>query len=151
MKNTIFYNSPEAPKPNRPIHLGAVGIIRCGDKVLLERRKDSDRWAFIGGGLEMEESLEECVQREIREETGLEVKSVKLMEVFSYPYRIAAYPDGSIVRIVTAAYDVIVDDIKQLKCSEESRELSFISVKDLKTIPIAETHMDILQYYISHF
>ena len=31
----------------------------------------------------MEESLEECVQREIREETGLVVEDLKLLDVFS--------------------------------------------------------------------
>ena len=65
--------------------MGAVGIIRKNEKVLLERRTDSERWAFIGGGLKMEESLEECVQREIREETGLVVEDLKLLDVFSYP------------------------------------------------------------------
>lgn len=99
--------------------MGAVGIIRNSEKVLLERRADSERWAFIGGGLKMEESLEECVQREVREETGLIAEGLKLLDIFSYPYRIAAYPDGNIVRIITAVYEVFVKDLKELKCSED--------------------------------
>ena len=55
--NAKFYNSKNVPKPNKPIHFGAVGIIRKDDKILLERRKNSDRWVFIGGGLKMEEFL----------------------------------------------------------------------------------------------
>ena len=85
-KQTKFYHSSDAPKPNRPIHVGAAGIIRNKGKILLERRADSERWAFIGGGMKMEESLEECVQREVREETGLIVERLKLLDIFSYPY-----------------------------------------------------------------
>lgn len=150
-KQTKFYNSPDAPKPNRPIHMGAVGIIRNSEKVLLERRADSERWAFIGGGLKMEESLEECVQREVREETGLIAEDLKLLDIFSYPYRIAAYPDGNIVRIITAVYEVFIKDLKELKCSEESRELRFFGRNELSDLTIAETHQDILLYYIKHF
>ena len=117
---TKFYHSENAPKPNKPIHIGAVGIIRNENKILLERRTDSERWAFIGGGMKMQESLEQCVQREILEETGLETQCVQLLNVFSYPYRIAEYPDGNIVRIVTALYRVEVKDFHSLICSEES-------------------------------
>ena len=120
------------------------------EKVLLERRTDSERWAFIGCGLKMEESLEECVQREIREETGLVVEDLKLLDVFSYPYRIAAYPDGNIVRIITAVYEVFVKDFKELKCSEESRELRFLSMSELSGLNIAETHQDILRFILEH-
>ena len=150
-KQTKFYNTPDAPKPNRPIHMGAVGIIRNNGRVLLERRTDADRWAFIGGGLKMEESLEECVQREVREETGLWADSLKLLNVFSYPYRIAAYPDGNIVRIITAVYEVFIKDFQGLCCSEESRELRFFETDELSGLTIAETHKDILEYYMLHF
>lgn len=141
-----FYHSENAPRPNKPIHIGAVGIIRDGNKILLERRTDSDRWAFIGGGMQMQESLEQCVQREILEETGLETVSAQLINVFSYPYRIAEYPDGNIVRIVTALYSVEVKDFDSLICSEESKELRFLDENEIENLKLAETHLDIWKY-----
>lgn len=143
---TKFYNSDQAPKPNKPIHLGAVGIIRENDKILLEKRADSERWAFIGGGMKMTESLEECVRREVFEETGLHAENVELLNVFSGPYRIAAYPDGNIVRIVTALYKVEVSDMSSLVCSEESREIQFFSGQEINRLKLAETHLDIWEY-----
>lgn len=148
---TIFYNSKNAPKPNKPIHLGATAFIIHNDKVLLEKRSDSDRWAFIGGGLKMDESLETCIIREIFEETGLKVDTLHLLDVFSYPYRIAAYPDGNIVRIVTALFKVIVPTIDNLICSKESIELQFFDKDELLSLSIAETHLDLLKYYVDHF
>lgn len=143
---TKFYHSENAPKPNQPIHIGAVGIIRNGNKILLERRADSERWAFIGGGMKIQESLEQCVQREILEETGLETQCVQLLNVFSYPYRIAEYPDGNIVRIVTALYSVEVKDFHSLICSEESKELRFFDKNEIEKLNLAETHLDIWAY-----
>ena len=143
---TKFYHSENAPKPNKPIHIGAVGIIRNENKILLERRTDSERWAFIGGGMKMQESLEQCVQREILEETGLETQCIQLLNVFSYPYRIAEYPDGNIVRIVTALYRVEVKDFHSLICSEESKELRFFDKNEIEKLSLAETHLDIWEY-----
>ena len=141
-----FYNSKNAPKPNKPVHLGAVGIIEKDNKILLEKRVDSERWAFIGGGLKMQESLEECVCREVLEETGLHVKKLRLLKVFSNPYRIAAYPDGNILRIVTALYRVEVMEYNCLRCSEESKEIKFFSKDEIENLKIAETHLDIWEY-----
>ncbi|MBR1893221.1 MAG: NUDIX domain-containing protein [Lachnospiraceae bacterium] len=143
---TRFYHSKEAPKPNKPIHLGAVALIRCKDSILLEKRADSERWSFIGGGLKMEESLEECIRREVLEETNLIVSNTKLIEVFSNPYRIAAYPDGNILRIVTALFDVKIAEFNSMICSEESRELRFFNKTEISQIKLAETHLDILKY-----
>lgn len=40
-------------------------------------------WAFPGGFLRMNETAEECILRELKEETGLELKSVKQLGTFS--------------------------------------------------------------------
>jgi ADP-ribose pyrophosphatase YjhB (NUDIX family) len=147
---TKFYNSKNAPKPNKPIHLGAVGLIINHNKILLEKRKDSERWAFIGGGMKMEESLEDCVKREVFEETGLKAQNIKLLNVFSSPYRIAAYPDGNIVRIVTALFYVEVSEFQTMACSEESKEIKFFNKDEIEKLDLAETHLDIWEYMKSH-
>ena len=52
--------------------------------VLLSRRKTSagaGTWALPGGHLELGESFEQCAVREAREETGLELREVKVVAV----------------------------------------------------------------------
>jgi 8-oxo-dGTP pyrophosphatase MutT (NUDIX family) len=150
MPTAKFYNSKEgAPIPNKPNHIGAVGLIIQQNKVLLERRRDSMKWSFIGGGLLINESLEECVIRETLEETSLIVKSLQFLKIFSNPYRIVEYPDGNILRIITVLYKVIVE-ISPLVCSEESIELKFFSKEELVNLDIAETHRDILNFYLEN-
>jgi len=64
---------------DRPLVGVAVIVIKNG-KVLLGKRKNSHgdgTWAFPGGHLEFNETLEECAQREIREETGITIKNLR--------------------------------------------------------------------------
>lgn len=56
-----------------------AAVIERGGKVLIARRKKGDRfegrWEFPGGKIEAEESPQECLQRELREEMGVEVEA----------------------------------------------------------------------------
>jgi len=64
---------------NRP-KVGVGVIIVKDNKVLLGERKNAHgqgSWAFPGGHLEMNETLEECAKRESMEEAGIDIKNVK--------------------------------------------------------------------------
>lgn len=56
---------------------GTLAFIRKGDTFLFVLRDDikgivfPNRWSVVGGGLENKESAEECVLREVKEETGI--------------------------------------------------------------------------------
>lgn len=65
--------------------IGIAAIIIRGRKVLLGKRKNKNHgfgtWAFPGGKLELVESPEECVKREVMEETGMKIKNVKFFSL----------------------------------------------------------------------
>jgi ADP-ribose pyrophosphatase YjhB (NUDIX family) len=70
--------------PKRPL-VGVGALIFRRDRILMAQRgKDPLKgwWSLPGGALELGESLEAAVCREVLEETGLEVEPVKLFEVF---------------------------------------------------------------------
>ncbi len=70
--------------PDRPfVGVGAV-IVERGRVVLIKRRYEplAGQWSLPGGAVEVGETLEECVAREMREETGLEVEIGPVIEVF---------------------------------------------------------------------
>ena len=56
MKAEFFCNDINAPKPNRPNHIGTTAVIEYNGKILFEKRKDNGSWALIGGGLKNNES-----------------------------------------------------------------------------------------------
>ena len=60
--------------------IGVGVIIKKHGKILLGKRLNAHgegTWAFPGGHLEFGESIVDCVQREVLEETGLEVTACK--------------------------------------------------------------------------
>jgi 8-oxo-dGTP diphosphatase len=70
--------------PERPI-VGVGGVIIEDSRALLIRRGSEPlrgEWSIPGGTLELGESLEEGVARELLEETGLQVLVIELIEVF---------------------------------------------------------------------
>jgi ADP-ribose pyrophosphatase YjhB (NUDIX family) len=70
--------------PSRPfVGVGAL-ILRDNEVLLVQRGSEPyrDRWSIPGGALKLGESLEDGVRREVREEAGLEVSVLGLVELF---------------------------------------------------------------------
>ncbi len=81
--------------PERPfVGVGAV-IVDGGRVVLIRRAKPplQGHWSIPGGAVEIGETLEACVAREMREETGLEVAVGPVVEVLE---RISRDGDGRV-------------------------------------------------------
>lgn len=62
---------------NAPLREGCRGIVKKEDKYLMVHLKKWDVYTFPGGGLEENETLEECCKREVLEETGVIVKVIE--------------------------------------------------------------------------
>ena len=70
--------------PQRPIvGVGAL-ILRRNSILLIERGREPLKgyWSIPGGALETGERIHEGLRREVREETGLEVTPLSLVEIF---------------------------------------------------------------------
>jgi NAD+ diphosphatase len=75
-----------------------VSVTR-GDEILLARHhRFSQRFTVIAGFVEPGETLEECVEREVHEEVGIDVADVRYVASQSWPF------PGSLMVGFTAAY-----------------------------------------------
>lgn len=116
----------------------------------MESRADSDRWAFIGGAMEPEESLEDCILREMREETAWWWPPGCCSSSGSTPTPAASplIPTATSPRIISAVYWVVLEDEPVLHCSKESKQLQFFTIEQLAPLTVAETQLDILSDFI---
>ena len=148
----FYRNDPNAPKTTMRAHLGANAIITCGDKLLLERRRDSDTWGLVGGGVKKQEEPIEAMAREVWEELGLRLPKERFakLAVYGEPGRIAAYRDGSIWRMVIVVFRLELPENVQLRISKESRELRWFSRDELGDISIVVTHSDIVDDWFTN-
>ena len=81
--------------PPRPV-IGVGAVILAGDRVLLIKRAHEPlkgQWSLPGGGVELGETLERAVAREVQEETGLDVDVGPIVDVID---RIAHDADGRV-------------------------------------------------------
>lgn len=144
---TFYRGDPNAPKTTMGAHLGANAIITWNDRLLLEKRRDSDTWGLVGGGVKKHETEEQAIVREVYEELGIRVprERFRRLAVYGEPGRIAAYRDGSIWRMVIVVFGLELEDIADIRISSESRDLRFFSREELKNIEIVVTHSDIVE------
>lgn len=147
----FYFNDVNAPKPNKPNLIGATICVTYDNKLLLEHRVDSDRWAIIGGSLENTETLVECAIREVKEETSICLfpDMLHFLKLYDDPSIIISYPDGNIFRSIMAVYGVELLSKPKLICSKESIELRFFSLMELQNIKLVETHIPILRDYLT--
>ncbi|MGB2694155.1 MAG: NUDIX domain-containing protein [Dehalococcoidia bacterium] len=84
------------------VHLGA--LVRRSDEILIMKRavgSVSGAWYWPGGGLEEDESPEDGIRREIREEAGLEVNNLRLFRIWH-----TRQPDGTPALALSYTCDV---------------------------------------------
>ena len=94
--------------PDRPM-VGVGGVVIHRNRALLIRRGSEPlkgEWSIPGGLIEVGESLSGAVRRELREETGLDIEPLEIIEVFDRIFR-----RGRRVRY----HFVIVDYVCKLK------------------------------------
>jgi len=137
-ENNAIKNFAKYKHLRKPL-LTADGVIIKNSKVLLIRRKNEPwkgMYALPGGFVEYGERVEDCVLREVFEETGLRARIVSLIGVYSEPNR---DPRG---HIITVAYLLEVDDLG-IACAGD--DASGVGIFDLdKLPPLASDHEKII-------
>lgn len=68
--------------PRHSISVAAAIFDDSGENVLLIQRRDNGKWEPPGGVLELNESIEDGLRREVREETGAQIQVGPLTGVY---------------------------------------------------------------------
>lgn len=107
------------------------GIVIDQTGRFLLAKEDNGKWELLGGGLEHGEDPEECLKRELKEETGLEI-----IEISATPKYFVTAPkfgrDGFIANVI---YEIKLKDLNFVP-SDECTELRFFSVEEAKVVDL---------------
>ncbi len=114
---------------NHPF-IGVGAVVFRGPEVLLIKRGKAPfkgHWSIPGGGLHYGEKLEDAVHREVREETGLEIDIIALIDVFE------ALPQEADGEFLT--HTLMVDYIAEWRAGDpvagdDAAEAEFVTVEE---------------------
>jgi len=123
------------------LSMGCSAIIFDGgrQKVLLTRRTDNGQWCLPGGHMEPGESAAETAIREVKEETGLDVRVVRLVGIYSDPNRMTEYPDGNRYHMVTLNFEAEPTG-GELTLSDETTAYGYFSRDEMAGLEVVSNH-----------
>ncbi len=141
---------PDAPPesdrryPRRPL-VGVGAILLDGDRILMAQRGKQPLkgwWSLPGGALETGESLADAVRREVREETGLEIEPLGVLEIFE---RIIRDAEG-----VPEYHYVLIDYVcritgGQLAAGDDVCQVEWVRRRDLPKRQITEGTLGVIE------
>lgn len=113
-------------------------------KVLLIERKNNPYagcWAFPGGFMEIDETIENAARRELIEETGLQCNSLIPFHTYSKVDR------DERERVVTVAFIALYNKIPDTHAADDARQAQWFDVLNLPTL--AFDHKDIMNGALS--
>ena len=124
---------PSVPK------IGVGGLVVDKGKLLLIRRAyepSSGLWSIPGGLLEVGESLEEAVVREIEEETGIKVEVKELLDVLNFVIK----DEAGKVKYHYVLIDFLAKPVGgELRPSRETLDVRWVSLKDIEKYSLTRT------------
>ena len=117
----------------------AVGILRRGDHLLMQRRRPgtpcAGQWEFPGGKIETGETPRRALQRELDEELGVDVRTAQLLMQLPFDYDHA--------RVWLEVF--IVDAFCGEAMAREGQEMKWLQRADIAHLDVLDAVHPILQ------
>jgi 8-oxo-dGTP pyrophosphatase MutT (NUDIX family) len=139
-----YINQIRAIAGDRKLLYVATRALICDEfgRVLFIRRRDNGNWALPSGGLELDETVYECMVREVKEETGLVVNSATPLAIYSGPEYDYITEAGHPYQFIFITFRVDDWHGELIAETEETTDARFFSFDEL---PDTHTHyLDVL-------
>ena len=133
------------------IHPGARIIVENKNKeILIIERIDNGRIGIPAGSIEENETIEECIIREVKEETGLKIMGLEVIGISSNPdIETIDYINGDKIQYFTIEfYSNNWEGIIKVEDKREVKRAKFMSIKVIEKLPKNEfSAFESLAYY----
>lgn len=124
------------------IRLGcSAAIFDEQGRVFLTRRADNGQWCLPSGGMESGESVTEACEREVWEETGLQVRVKRLVGVYSHSDQLTVYPDGNKFQIVALHFEAEILS-GEPGLSDETTDFGYFSMEEIQSMEFLGRHRE---------
>jgi len=127
------------------VRIVTAAVIEEDGKILIAKRRAGDRfgrlWEFPGGKLESGESPEQCLERELREELGIDVRVSGFLG--SYPFSSPA------LSLELQVFRACI--IGGRPCPREHEEVRWVSPGDLKSFSFTEPDRALVVKLVKNF
>jgi len=106
-------------------------------EILMITRVDNGNIGIPAGSLEEGETIQECIIREVKEETGLDIKSLEVIGISSNPIRETVfYPNGDLIQYFTIEfYSKNWDGSIKVEDTLEVKKAEFVSKNQIIQLP----------------
>lgn len=118
-----------------------------GEILLQKRSGTKEEWGFPGGALELGESAEMAVIREVKEETGFKIHVDELIGVYSLYFD--KYPNGDESQNIITFFKCSIDSGKPHIDNEETFALKFFSKENIPKL-FRQQHQDMLEDFLEN-
>ena len=110
----------------------AAAIFNDKGEILLQKRRDVNKWCVISGHVEFGETIENAILREIEEETTVKANIVRLIGIYSSPASQTYVYDDKTVQYITSYFEAkLLGEINSDYTNEETQELKFFKLEDI--------------------
>lgn len=135
MARIDYYYQPNSPKPNSLVPATSAIVSNQNGEILLHKRSDNHLWSLPGGGMELGESIEQCIIREVKEETGFDVEVIRCIGIYTDPHHLIQYSDGEVRQQFSILFECRVIG-GEIAVSFESTQVKFFSKKELALLDL---------------
>ena len=116
-----------------PVSIKAVII--DNNKVLC-LKNERNEWDFPGGKINFNEDIEKCLKREVKEETNLDIKNLKILKPFNLKFN-----DVSVFIVV---YSAEISCDSSISVSYEHSEYNFFSKSEIKNLNMPQNFKNLI-------
>jgi len=114
--------------------------------LLIQRKSDPFKgmWALPGGFLENDEDLDAGAMRELKEETGIDLKTMQQLRTYGKPGRDPRF------RSISVVHQAIINPAEhKIAAGDDAASTQWFNTKELPEM--AFDHKEVVDYAIAHF
>lgn len=135
MARIDYYHQSDAPQANSIVPAASAVVINDKQHILLHKRSGNHLWSLPGGAMDLGESIEQTIIREVKEETGFDVKVLRCIGLYTDPKHMIAFSDGEVRQQFSICFACLITG-GALTISSESTQVKFFTRSEVEQMDL---------------